>query len=158
MGEKQSKRVIPLFSRAEDTEFFSVHKVKMLSKNGKEYTIDVDCLGVDCPLCKEAQKYKDVKYPAIPQVSRKSDALFMQLISVELNEKGEYDFAFTPWERYSTFYKNTLYPFYARYAGVKFLEIERVDKKTYNLYERGQMRKEILIQNLISKRLKRFEY
>jgi len=135
LKEKESKRVIPLFSKAEDTEFFSVHQVKMISANGKEYTIDVDCLGTDCPLCKEAVKYKDIQYPAKPQISRKSDAIYMPLVSVVLNDEGKYEFEFLPWKRYSTFYKNTLYPFYMRYAGVKMLEIERADKKTYNLYE-----------------------
>lgn len=134
-GDK--KKVLPLFDKAEDTEFYSVHAVKMVSpKSGKEYTVDVDCIGTGCPFCREAPKYAEVKFPAIPQISRKQDTLFMNFVTVTLNDKGEYEFEYTPWKRSAYFYKSTLQQASAYYSPMMGnpLDIVRVDKKTYNFF------------------------
>ena len=57
-NDGDTARVRFMYNSVEDIDGMSVHPVKLVSKNGKEYTMDVNCLREydqpvdDCPFCK----------------------------------------------------------------------------------------------------------
>lgn len=64
-----------------DVEVCTTHKVRMTSKTGKQYTVMVNCIGKDCPLCKEAPNHVAEAYPQIPLVTKAKDIVTIPLIN-----------------------------------------------------------------------------
>jgi len=135
-NDGESNIVRFLFNDPNDIEVHAVHMIRMTSKGGQSYLIQVDCLGDNCPLCKEAVNHTDEK---MPLVSRARDNIYLPLIAaydVDGSVKPQYK-VFT---RSTNYYKNTLAPFIKRNDLNNMVEIERAGKKgdtrvSYNLYE-----------------------
>lgn len=72
-----------------DVEVYSVHQVRMKSKNGKDYAVSVDCLGSNCPLCREAPNHINEKYPMIPMVTKAKHNVTIPLINAFSGEDGK---------------------------------------------------------------------
>lgn len=64
-----------------DVEVCTTHRVRMTSKTGKQYTVMVNCIGKDCPLCKEAPNHVAEAYPQIPLVTKAKDIVTIPLIN-----------------------------------------------------------------------------
>ena len=60
-NDGESNIVRFLFNDPNDIEVHAVHMIRMTSKGGQSYFIQVDCLGDNCPLCKEAVNHTDEK-------------------------------------------------------------------------------------------------
>lgn len=85
-GDGNHTIIKPLVEDLNDVEVHSVHKVRMVSKNGKSYSINVDCLGNNCPLCKEAPNHVDEKYPTVPFVTKAKTMVTIPLIRLYDND------------------------------------------------------------------------
>ena len=124
--DKEVARVRFLFKTAQDAEFIQVHSVRLKSAKGKDYSIDVDCLGKGCPLCQEAFNHTEEKFPL---VSKCKDTIYMPLINYDHydEEKKDYVPTLEVWKRSSRFYKDTLSSYGARYSPLygKITEVER---------------------------------
>lgn len=125
-----------LLNDVSDIEVHSVHMVRMTSKNGKSYPVQVDCLGDNCPLCREAQYHKEEKFPL---VSRVRDNIYIPLIRC-YNDKEEFDPVYEVFVRSTNYYRSTLVGYNKRNDISKLIEIERQGKRgdtrvTYALYE-----------------------
>lgn len=125
-----------LFTDPNEIEVHAVHMVRMTSKGGQSYLIQVDCHGEDCPLCKEAVHHKDEK---MPLVSRVRDNIYLPLIAM-YDQDGKFNPSYKVFVRTTNYYKNTLAPFIKRNDLSVPTEIERAGKRgdtrvAYNLYE-----------------------
>lgn len=135
-NDGESNIVRFLFNDPNDIEVHAVHMIRMTSKGGQSYLIQVDCLGDNCPLCKEAVNHTDEK---MPLVSRARDNIYLPLIAaydVDGSVKPQYK-VFT---RSTNYYKNTLAPFIKRNDLNNMVEVERQGERSnprvsYNLYE-----------------------
>lgn len=117
-----------------DTEVHSIHEVKMTSKNGTEYRVQVDCHGSNCPLCKEALKYEGQMFPL---VRKARDMVYIPLIRL-YNKDGVYEPVYEVFCRSTRWYRDELAGFAARYGIDGYIEIEKTGtgmSTTYKLYE-----------------------
>lgn len=121
LKDKENAFVLSLLKDVTDVDVYSVHKVKMTSKSGKEYTIDVDCLGKDCPLCKEAQNHLNEKFP---QVSKPRDVVYVPIIRL-YNKDKEFEPQYMVLTRSTKWYRNTYVEAASRFDMTKPLEIMR---------------------------------
>jgi hypothetical protein len=121
LKDKESAYIIPLLKDVTDVEVHSVHKVKLVSKSGKEYMVDVDCLGNNCPLCKEAQNHVGEKFP---QVSKARDAVYVPIVRL-YNKDKEFDPQYYVLTRSTKWYRNTYVEAASRFDMNKPLEIVR---------------------------------
>ena len=133
--DKEHNIVKFLLKDIADIEVYSVHVVKMTSKTGKEYSIHVSCLEHNCPMCREAQKYKDQMFPL---VSRARDNIYLPLISL-YDKDGEVSPEFKVWIRSTKFYRDNFAPTISRYGLDTCYEIERSGAKgakqiAYNMF------------------------
>jgi len=131
--DKEHTIVRFLLKDVSDIEVYSIHQVKMTSKNGSEYVVHVSCHGDNCPLCKEAMKYDKQKFPL---VSKARDNIYIPLIRF-YDKDGKLDPAYQVFVRSTRFYRDTLAGYAARYNVDGYTEVERVGKGTktaYNLY------------------------
>lgn len=134
-NDGESNIVRFLFNDPNDIEVHAVHMVRMTSKNGQSYLIQVDCLGDNCPLCKEALNHTDEK---MPLVSKVRDNIYLPLI-VAYDYEKLCNPQYKVFVRSTNYYKNTLAPFIKRNDLNEMVEIERNGAKgsprtTYNLY------------------------
>lgn len=135
-NDGESNIVRFLFNEPNDIEVHAVHMVRMTSKSGQSYLIQVDCLGDNCPLCKEAVNHTDEK---MPLVSRVRDNIYLPLIAA-YDVDGSVKPQYKVFVRTTNYYKNTLAPFIKRNDLNDMVEIERNGAKgsprtSYNLYE-----------------------
>lgn len=126
---------------ASKSYFYKTHTVCLTSKSGKKYSLEVDCIGNDCPLCQEALLHKG-EYPT--DISYAKDAMYIPLYVIDKRDDsgtqniGELQI----WRRNSKFYSTDLGPFGTRYSPLyhSATEIERVGVRnskevTYRLYQ-----------------------
>lgn len=134
-NDKDTNIVKFLLDDVKDIEVYSVHEVKMTSKNGVPYRVQVNCLGDGCPLCKEAQKYKDQMFPL---VSRAKDNIYLPVIKLYDND-GNKNPEFAVWVRSTKFYRDSFSAVVSRYGLKDCYEIERRGAKgekqvAYNMF------------------------
>ena len=119
-----------LQNNAEESYFYRTHTVWLTSKAGKKYPVEVDCLGNDCPLCKEAMLHKG-EYPT--DVSFAKDNIFIPLYVIDKRDGNDTQNVgeLNIWKRGSKYYSTDLAPHSARYAPLykEATEIERVGAK-----------------------------
>lgn len=131
-GDGASTFVRFLIDDISDIEAYSVHRVRMVSKKGKEYAVNVGCLGAGCPLCKEAPNHANVTFPNIPLVSKAKDMVTIPLINLRDGEPV-YEILF-----WSTWVYKRVAPMLARIRPITTpAEIERIGTTTdtsYNVY------------------------
>lgn len=133
-NDKDHTIVQMLLDDVADIEVHSVHEVKMTSKNGNDYRVQVDCLGDNCPLCKEALKHENQKFPL---VRKARDMVYIPLIRL-YNEDGQYEPVYEIFSRSTRWYRDELAGYAARYDINGYIEIEKTGtgmKTTYKLYE-----------------------
>lgn len=138
LKDKESAFVLSLLKDVTDVEVHSVHKVKFTSKNGKDYMIDVDCLGKGCPLCKEATKYQGEKFPA---VTKARDMVYVPVVRL-YNYEGEFEPSYCVISRSTKWYRNTYVEAATRFDMDKPLEIIRSGKgvdTTWSIYPAGKV-------------------
>lgn len=130
-----------LQNNAEESYFYHTHTVWLMSKAGKKYPVEVDCLGNDCPLCKEAMLHKG-EYPT--DVSFAKDNMYIPLYVIDKRDgTGTQDVGeLNIWKRGVKYFSTDLAPHSARYAPLykSATEIERIgasgSKETsYRLYQ-----------------------
>lgn len=133
-NDKDHTIVQMLLKDISEIEVHSVHEVKMTSKNGKEYRVQVDCLGDNCPMCKEALKHKNEKFPLVRQAR---DMVYIPLIRY-YNANGEYEPSYEIFNRSTRWYRDELAGYAARYDVDGYTEIQKSGSgisTTYKLYE-----------------------
>lgn len=133
-NDKDRNFVRILLHDASDIEVYSVHNVKMTSKNGKEYVVQVNCLGDNCPMCREALKHANQKFPL---VSKARDNVYIPLVAL-YDHTGKLEPSYMIFNRSTRWYRDVFAGFSARYSIDGVCEIERVGsgiKTTYNIYE-----------------------
>lgn len=133
-NDKDHTIVRMLLDDVANIEVHSIHEVKMTSKNGKEYRVQVDCHGDNCPLCKEALKHEGQKFPL---VRKARDMVFIPLIRL-YNEEGKYEPVYEIFSRSTRWYRDELAGYAARYDISGYSEVEKTGtgmKTTYKLYE-----------------------
>lgn len=87
---------------------YSTHRVRMVSKAGKQYAIFVGCIGRDCPLCKEAPNHVGETYPTVPLVTKAKDIVTIPLIN---SNNGNPEYQVLAW---STFMFKKINPMLSR--------------------------------------------
>lgn len=115
-------------------EVHSIHEVKMTSKNGNEYRVQVDCHGNNCPLCREATKYATQKFPL---VRKARDMVYIPIVRL-YNASGKYEPTYEIFCRSTRWYRDELAGFAARYGVDGYVEVEKSGtglSTTYKLYE-----------------------
>lgn len=122
-----------LFESATDASFFRTHVVSLITAGGKSYSIDVDCIagnGQQCPLCREAIKYKGM-YPK--PVDTAKDSIYMPVVVLDKKTSAGVEKLneLQVWKRGVKFYKTDLSPHASRngnlFNGVT--EVERLGKR-----------------------------
>lgn len=111
-NDKDGAHVKMLINTASDAYFYRVHKVKMMSKSGKPYYLDVECLNDGehaCPLCQEAFKYKGTLNPP---VGFAKDTMYLPLFVLDRKDNGQVTEvnSLAIWSRGIKFYKDDLAP------------------------------------------------
>lgn len=133
-NDKDHTIVRMLLDDVTNIEVHSVHEVKMTSKNGNEYRVQVDCHGNNCPLCKEALQYEGQKFPL---VRKARDMVYIPLIRL-YNKDGNYEPTYEILCRSTRWYRDELAGYAARYDISGYVEVEKTGtglKTTYKLYE-----------------------
>lgn len=122
-----------LFENATDASFFRTHVVSLNTAGGKRYTIDVDCIagnGQQCPLCREAIKYKGM-YPK--PVDTAKDSIYMPVVVLDKKTSAGVEKLneLQVWKRGVKFYKTDLSPHASRNGNLfsNVTELERIGKK-----------------------------
>ena len=87
---------------------YSTHRVRMVSKAGKQYPIFVGCIGKDCPLCKEAPNHVGEAYPTVPLVTKAKDIVTIPLVNYN---NGQPEYQILAW---STFMFKKINPMLSR--------------------------------------------
>lgn len=87
---------------------YSAHRVRMVSKAGKQYAIFVGCVGKDCPLCKEAPNHVGETYPTVPLVTKAKDIVTIPLVNYN---NGQPEYQILAW---STFMFKKINPMLSR--------------------------------------------
>ena len=122
-----------LFEGATEASFFRTHVVSLNTAGGKRYSIDVDCIagnGQQCPLCREAIKYKGM-YPK--PVDTAKDSIYMPVVVLDKRTSAGVEKLneLQVWKRGVKFYKTDLSPHASRngnlFNGVT--EVERLGKR-----------------------------
>ena len=134
LKDKQSAFVKILLKNIEDVEVHSVHKVRMTSKKGKEYSIDVDCLGKGCPLCQHVNA--QTTQEKFPLVTKARDMVYVPLVQV-FDADGNPSLDYKILSRSSRWYRNTMCEAESRYGLDEVLEIQRSGQgvdTTYGIY------------------------
>lgn len=126
-----------LVDKPEDIEIYSTHTVRMTSKNGKSYPMEVSCLGDGCPLCEAAKKFANDPFPQM--VTRVNDSFYVPVVNL-YNYKGEREDRYELFSRSTNYYRTNLMGFMTRYGIDNHIEIERVNGATaaqtqWNLFE-----------------------
>lgn len=133
-NDKDHTIVRMLLDDVTNIEVHSVHEVKMTSKNGNEYRVQVDCHGNNCPLCKEALKHEGQKFPL---VRKARDMVYIPLIRL-YNKDGNYEPTYEILCRSTRWYRDELAGYAARYDISGYTEIQKTGtgmSTTYKLYE-----------------------
>lgn len=112
-NDKDGAHVKMLMKDASDAYFYHVHRVKLLSKAGKPFYMDVECLNDgshQCPLCNEAVKYKGTMNPP---VGFAKDVLYVPMYVIDRKDNGKVTQVneFAVWTRGTKFYKDDLEPY-----------------------------------------------
>lgn len=122
-----------LFENATDASFFRTHVVSLNTAGGKRYSIDVDCIagnGQQCPLCREAIKYKGM-YPK--PVDTAKDSIYMPVVVLDKKTSAGVEKLneLQVWKRGVKFYKTDLSPHASRNGNLfsNVTELERIGKK-----------------------------
>lgn len=122
-----------LFENATDASFFRTHVVSLNTASGKKYTIDVDCIagnGQQCPLCREAIKYKGM-YPKPVDIAK--DSIYMPVVVLDKKTSAGVEKLneLQVWKRGVKFYKTDLSPHASRNGNLfsNVTELERIGKK-----------------------------
>ena len=122
-----------LFENATDASFFRTHIVTLNTAGGKRYSIDVDCIagnGQQCPLCREAIKYKGM-YPK--PVDTAKDSIYMPVVVLDKKTSAGVEKLneLQVWKRGVKFYKTDLSPHASRNGNLfsNVTELERIGKK-----------------------------
>ena len=130
LKDRESAYVKVLLDDIKNVEVHSVHLVKMMSKSGKSYNIHVDCLGNNCPLCEEAKKHTEEKYPKVTKVR---DMVYVPLLSF-VNYEGEEELNFAILARSTSWASSDFFPDMARYGIDSNFEIQRTGSGTSTTY------------------------
>lgn len=122
-----------LFENATDASFFRTHVVSLNTASGKKYSIDVDCIagnGQQCPLCREAIKYKGM-YPK--PVDTAKDSIYMPVVVLDKKTSAGVEKLneLQVWKRGVKFYKTDLSPHASRNGNLfsNVTELERIGKR-----------------------------
>ena len=122
-----------LFENATDASFFRTHVVSLNTAGGKRYSIDVDCIagnGQQCPLCREAIKYKGM-YPK--PVDTAKDSIYMPVVVLDKRTSAGVEKLneLQVWKRGVKFYKTDLSPHASRNGNLfsNVTELERIGKR-----------------------------
>lgn len=122
-----------LFENATDASFFRTHVVSLNTASGKKYTIDVDCIagnGQQCPLCREAIKYKGM-YPKPVDIAK--DSIYMPVVVLDKKTSAGVEKLneLQVWKRGVKFYKTDLSPHASRNGNLfsNVTELERIGKR-----------------------------
>ena len=122
-----------LFENATDASFFRTHVVSLNTAGGKRYSIDVDCIagnGQQCPLCREAIKYKGM-YPK--PVDTAKDSIYMPVVVLDKKTSAGVEKLneLQVWKRGVKFYKTDLSPHASRNGNLfsNVTELERIGKR-----------------------------
>ena len=112
-----------------DINVCTAHKVRMTSKAGKQYSVMVDCIGKDCPLCKEAPNHVAEAYPQIPLVTKAKDIVTIPLINFN---NGAPEYQILAW---SVFIFKKINPMLSRIKPLSStIEIQRTGKAVETNY------------------------
>lgn len=122
-----------LFENATDASFFRTHVVSLNTAGGKRYSIDVDCIagnGQQCPLCREAIKYKGM-YPKPVDIAK--DSIYMPVVVLDKKTSAGVEKLneLQVWKRGVKFYKTDLSPHASRNGNLfsNVTELERIGKR-----------------------------
>ena len=131
-GGRQNALVKFLIKGTEDVPIFTTHTVQKISKSGKKYFQEVDCMGEGCPLCNYAINNQD------GIVSFRHDKIVIPLINFTATDAdGNTVPQVQYWTRSSGFYSNTILPFAERFGLDGYVEIQKNGtgkQTTYTLY------------------------
>lgn len=132
-NDKDHTIVQMLLDDVVNIEVHSIHEVKMTSKGGKDYRVQVDCHGNNCPLCKEALKHEGQMFPL---VRKARDMVYIPLIRL-YDKDGNYEPSYEVLCRSTRWYRDELAGFAARYDISGYVEVEKSGtglSTTYKLY------------------------
>ena len=122
-----------LFESATEASFFRTHVVSLNTAGGKRYSIDVDCIagnGQQCPLCREAIKYKGM-YPKPVDIAK--DSIYMPVVVLDKKTSAGVEKLneLQVWKRGVKFYKTDLSPHASRNGNLfsNVTELERIGKR-----------------------------
>lgn len=122
-----------LFENATDASFFRTHIVTLNTAGGKRYSVDVDCIagnGQQCPLCREAIKYKGM-YPKPVDIAK--DSIYMPVVVLDKKTSAGVEKLneLQVWKRGVKFYKTDLSPHASRNGNLfsNVTELERIGKR-----------------------------
>ena len=121
LKDKENAYILTALKDVTDVEVHSVHKVQVIGKSGKTFTVDVDCLGKGCSLCTEALKHKDEKFPV---VTKARDMVYVPIVRL-YDRDGEFSPQFYILSRSTKWYRNTYVEAASRFDMSKPLEIMR---------------------------------
>ena len=131
-GGRNNALVKFLVSNTEDIPVFTTHTIQKISKNGKRFFQEVNCLGEDCPLCHYA-----VNNPN-GTVSFYHDKMVIPLINfTALDKDGNVAPAVEYWTRSAGFFSTVIMPFAERFNFYGYVEIQKNGsgkQTTYTLY------------------------
>lgn len=121
-----------LLNSTEDIPVFTTHTVQKISKSGKRFFQEVDCMGEDCPLCNYA-----INNPN-GTVSFRHDKIVIPLVNFTAVDKdGNVAPAVEYWTRSAGFFSSTILPFAERFNFGGYIEIQKNGsgkQTTYTLY------------------------
>lgn len=132
LKDKEKAIVKFLFKDASEIPVVRSHLVSLYSKQGKQYYVEVNCLGEDCPFCQAKAADVDNQNTAI---SFAHDRLIIPLVVLERNNKKELTYAL--FTRSINFYTNNISPYGARFDLSGPIEMQRSGQgtsTTYNMY------------------------
>ena len=129
---RQNALVKLLITGAEDVPVFTTHTVQKISKSGKKYFQEVDCMGEGCPLCNYAINNQN------GIVSFRHDKIVIPIINFTATDADGNNIPQVQyWTRSSGFYSNTILPFAERFGLDGYVEIQKNGtgkQTTYTLY------------------------
>jgi hypothetical protein len=132
LKDKEKSIIQLLVSDPSEIPVVRSHLVSLYSKQGKQYYVEVSCLGEDCPFCHAKSQDPDNQLSA---VSFAHDRLIIPLVVLERGGKKELTYAL--FTRSINFYTNSLSVYGSRFDLTKPIEISRSGQgtsTTYNLF------------------------
>ena len=121
-----------LLNSTDEVPVYTTHTIQKISKNGKRFFQEVDCMGEDCPLCKYA-----INNPN-STVSFKHDKVVIPLVNfTAIDKDGNVAPAVEYWTRSAGFYSSTILPFAERFDFGGYIEVQKNGsgkQTTYTLY------------------------